>query len=82
MRESPKDSFIYYHFSSKEVNITLSSIKAQWYMTQRYSGRSHPTQKRVKKESGKFICFNRDCKLRKQKTCRGFEGCPGFRGER
>jgi hypothetical protein len=28
-----------------------------------------------------FICFNRECKLRRQKTCRGFEGCPGFKGK-
>jgi len=28
-----------------------------------------------------FICFNRDCKLRKQKSCKGFEGCPGFKGK-
>jgi len=25
------------------------------------------------------ICTNRDCKLRK-KGCRGFEGCPGYKG--
>jgi hypothetical protein len=28
-----------------------------------------------------FICFNKDCKLRKQKSCKGFEGCPGFKGK-
>jgi hypothetical protein len=27
------------------------------------------------------ICFNKDCKLRKQKSCRGFEACPGFQGK-
>jgi hypothetical protein len=26
------------------------------------------------------ICINRDCKLRKKKSCKGFEGCPGFKG--
>jgi hypothetical protein len=28
----------------------------------------------------KFICFNKECKLRKQKSCKGFEGCPGYLG--
>ncbi|MBI5666076.1 MAG: hypothetical protein HZC49_13460 [Nitrospirae bacterium] len=27
------------------------------------------------------VCFNKDCKLRKQKQCRGFEACPGFQGK-
>lgn len=27
------------------------------------------------------ICFNADCRLRKA-GCRGFEGCPGFKGKR
>jgi hypothetical protein len=31
-------------------------------------------------EKGEVVCFNRDCKLRKKKTCKGFEGCPGFLG--
>jgi hypothetical protein len=30
--------------------------------------------------NGSVICFNRDCKLRKKKRCKGFEGCPGFKG--
>jgi hypothetical protein len=29
----------------------------------------------------KFICFNKECKLRKQKSCKGFEGCPGYLGK-
>ncbi len=29
-------------------------------------------------KSSKFTCYNKDCKLRKQKSCKGFEGCPGF----
>jgi len=36
-----------------------------------------------KHPSGKLhslVCFNRDCKLKKQKSCAGFEGCPGFKG--
>ncbi|UCH81138.1 MAG: hypothetical protein JSW20_00625 [Nitrospiraceae bacterium] len=28
-----------------------------------------------------FICFNKECKLRKQKSCKGFEGCPGYLGK-
>jgi hypothetical protein len=31
-------------------------------------------------KDGAVICFNRDCKLRKKKSCKGFEGCPGFKG--
>jgi hypothetical protein len=27
------------------------------------------------------LCVNRDCKLRKQKGCKGFEGCPGYQGK-
>jgi len=30
---------------------------------------------------GRFTCFNKDCKLRKQKSCKGFEACPGFQGK-
>jgi len=26
-----------------------------------------------------YLCVNAECKLRK-KGCRGFEGCPGFKG--
>jgi len=32
-----------------------------------------------KKETGS-ICFNKDCVLRKKATCRGSEGCPGYKG--
>jgi hypothetical protein len=43
------------------------------------------TKKKIAKKSAgsneKFICFNKDCKLRKQKSCKGFEGCPGFQGK-
>jgi hypothetical protein len=28
-----------------------------------------------------FICYNKECKLRKQKSCKGFEACPGFQGK-
>jgi len=28
-----------------------------------------------------FICFNKECKLKKQMRCKGFEGCPGFLGK-
>jgi hypothetical protein len=28
----------------------------------------------------KAICTNKDCRLR-TKGCKGFEGCPGFRGK-
>jgi hypothetical protein len=31
-------------------------------------------------KNGSVICFNRDCKLRKKKSCKGFEACPGFKG--
>ncbi|UCH44168.1 MAG: hypothetical protein JSV11_07625 [Nitrospiraceae bacterium] len=34
----------------------------------------------VEPHSG-FICFNRECKLRKKKSCKGFEACPGFKGK-
>jgi hypothetical protein len=27
-----------------------------------------------------IVCTNSDCKLRK-KGCKGFEGCPGFKGK-
>jgi len=32
-------------------------------------------------QSPATVCFNKDCKLRKQKSCKGFEGCPGFQGK-
>jgi hypothetical protein len=33
----------------------------------------------TKKETSS-ICFNKDCVLRKKATCRGSEGCPGYKG--
>jgi hypothetical protein len=41
--------------------------------------RKGPEKKKSPSDSP-VICTNRDCKLRKQKNCRGFEGCPGFQG--
>ena len=35
----------------------------------------------IKAIKSSFVCFNKECKLRKQKSCRGFEGCPGFKGK-
>jgi hypothetical protein len=44
----------------------------------------NPKKPADKKHSSKrqysLVCFNRDCKLKKQKSCAGFEGCPGFKG--
>ncbi|MBZ0157283.1 MAG: hypothetical protein K8I29_13865 [Alphaproteobacteria bacterium] len=25
-------------------------------------------------------CFNKECKLKKEKGCSGFEACPGYKG--
>jgi len=34
------------------------------------------------RDSGEIpVCYNRDCKLRKQRKCKGFQGCPGFKGK-
>jgi hypothetical protein len=35
---------------------------------------------KAKDNKDKFICSNKECKLRKQKSCKGFEGCPGYMG--
>jgi hypothetical protein len=32
-------------------------------------------------DNSSVVCFNKDCKLRKQKSCKGFEACPGFQGK-
>jgi len=37
--------------------------------------------KKTAEEKTSVVCFNRECKLRKQKGCRGFEACPGFQGK-
>jgi hypothetical protein len=37
------------------------------------------TSKKVSGTGGKTICFNGECKLRKQ-GCKGFVACPGFKG--
>jgi hypothetical protein len=37
--------------------------------------------KKTAAERTSVVCFNKECKLRKQKSCRGFEACPGFKGK-
>jgi hypothetical protein len=37
-------------------------------------------RKRSEGKQDLTVCVNKDCKLRKQKNCKGFEGCPGFKG--
>jgi hypothetical protein len=37
-------------------------------------------RKRSGEKQASTVCINKDCKLRKQKSCKGFEGCPGFKG--
>jgi len=37
-------------------------------------------KKETAKNPSASICVNKDCKLRKQKKCAGFEACPGFQG--
>jgi len=39
------------------------------------------SKKKRSENKDKFICFNKECKLRKQKSCKGFEACPGFQGK-
>jgi len=43
--------------------------------------RKDPEKKKKSSADSSVICINRDCKLRKQKRCTGFEGCPGFQGK-
>ncbi len=38
-------------------------------------------KKKTSDDTSSAVCFNRDCKLRKQKKCTGFEGCPGYQGK-
>jgi hypothetical protein len=39
------------------------------------------SNKNASERQSSTVCFNKECKLRKQKSCRGFEGCPGFKGK-
>ncbi|MFO0753107.1 MAG: hypothetical protein U0411_07280 [Thermodesulfovibrionales bacterium] len=31
-------------------------------------------------EKHSSACFNKECKLKKEKGCSGFEACPGYKG--
>jgi hypothetical protein len=39
------------------------------------------SKKTLSEDNESVVCFNKDCKLRKQKSCKGFEACPGFQGK-
>lgn len=50
-------------------------------MTKYKPSKKTALKKKTAAEKTSVVCFNKDCKLRKQKSCRGFEACPGFQGK-
>ncbi|MEW6599926.1 MAG: hypothetical protein AB1499_03060 [Nitrospirota bacterium] len=50
-------------------------------MTKKKTSDNTGPAKRTADVKTTVICFNKECKLRKQKSCRGFEACPGFQGK-
>ncbi|MDH4027669.1 MAG: hypothetical protein OEU95_02410 [Nitrospirota bacterium] len=38
-------------------------------------------KKKTEQKKPATVCMNKDCTLRKEKKCMGFEGCPGFKGK-
>ena len=61
--------------------MTRKIVKKKVVVKKKSVGRKKPVSGKITSEKDvSVVCFNRDCKLRKKKSCKGFEGCPGFKG--
>jgi hypothetical protein len=49
-------------------------------VSKKKSERKKAAKRKSSETENSVICINKDCKLRKQKSCKGFEACPGFKG--
>jgi len=47
----------------------------------KYTRERKTTEKGTDKQNPSTICLNRDCRIRKERPCKGFEGCPGYRSK-
>ncbi len=58
-----------------------NTVKIKTKVKKKPAVRKKPESRKKTSEKGaSVVCFNRDCKLRIKKRCKGFEGCPGFKG--
>jgi len=61
--------------------VARRTVKNKTALKKKPASKKKPvSKKKMSEKDDSVVCFNRDCKLRKKKSCKGFEGCPGFQG--